>query len=296
MPWPLGLNAKPSLRSNNSPQNYTMNNSVLTPAGLRLIVGVLDHVRNRGEIVMVRDQIQMSWASKTAMKGTYGTDDGDLGAWSEANASREICDLAELLDASRIPIRSQSPCGQRGHCQGIVAVSRGNRLLRLRPGPRHHLGRAGRLAGWQIHRVRAFIQDNLDWTIRATDLSCVAHRSPTSFCRAFKRTSGVPPRAYVVRGRLNYPGCLMLATDTPLCKIAFICGFSDQAHLSGSFRQSTGQIPAAWRRKRRTAARPGQPPSEVSVHYQETDTALSVEWRISLALTPAQASIGGCTP
>jgi AraC-like DNA-binding protein len=209
---------------------------------------------------MAQDSIQTGWTHKTAMEYTDGTDDGDLGGRPDANSSREIRDLTGfpielLLDASRIPIRSPS---QYGHRQGVVAAVRGNRPLRLQSGPRNQLGQAGRLAGWQIHRVLAFIGDNLNRTIRVRDLSYVAQRSLAHFCRAFKQTFGVPPQAYVVRRRLDYAGRLMLATDAPLCEIALTCGFSDQAHFSRSFRQSTGQTPAAWRRERRTEARPGQ--------------------------------------
>jgi len=48
----------------------------------------------------------------------------------------------------------------------------------------------GGLAGWQIARVRAFIDKNLHGTIHTNDLSAVARRSPAHFARSFKHSFG----------------------------------------------------------------------------------------------------------
>ena len=61
--------------------------------------------------------------------------------------------------------------------------------------------RPGALAGWQIARVRAFIDENLHRTIHAKDLSAVAQRSTSHFSRSFKQAFGEPPHAYLVRRR-----------------------------------------------------------------------------------------------
>src|SRR5580692_743952 len=56
--------------------------------------------------------------------------------------------------------------------------------------------RPGALAGWQIARVRAFIEENLHRNIDTMDLSAVAQRSPAHFSRSFKKAIGEPPHAY----------------------------------------------------------------------------------------------------
>jgi AraC-like DNA-binding protein len=101
-----------------------------------------------------------------------------------------------------------------------------------------------------VHRLRAFIDDHLDGTIYITDLARVARRSAAYFCRAFKRTFGETPHAYVVRRRLHRARHLMLTTDQALSQIALSCGFTDQAHLCRLFRQTHDQSPAVWRRER----------------------------------------------
>ncbi|WP_050043937.1 AraC family transcriptional regulator [Bradyrhizobium sp. LTSPM299] len=63
--------------------------------------------------------------------------------------------------------------------------------------------RPGALAGWQMARVRAFIDENLHRTIHTMDLSAIAQRSTAHFSRSFKKAFGEPPHAYVVRRRLE---------------------------------------------------------------------------------------------
>ena len=110
--------------------------------------------------------------------------------------------------------------------------------------------RSGGLAGWQIARVRAFIDKNLHRTIHVRDLSRVARRSPAHFSRKFKLAIGESPHAYVVRRRLEKACQLMITSSASLSEIALNVGFSDQAHLCRLFKQAFGQSPAGWRRAR----------------------------------------------
>ena len=108
----------------------------------------------------------------------------------------------------------------------------------------------GGLAGWQIARVRAFIDKNLDRNIDTKDLSAVARRSAAHFARSFKRTFGESPHAYVMRMRLEKACHLMMTTSESLSQIALSAGFSDQSHLCKRFNQALGQSPSNWRRER----------------------------------------------
>jgi AraC family transcriptional regulator len=108
--------------------------------------------------------------------------------------------------------------------------------------------RPGALAAWQIARVRAFIDENLNRTIHAKDLSAVAQRSTAHFSRSFKQALGESPHAYVVRRRLERACHLMITSSASLSEIALSVGFSDQSHLCKLFRQALGQSPSSWRR------------------------------------------------
>jgi AraC-like DNA-binding protein len=108
----------------------------------------------------------------------------------------------------------------------------------------------GGLAGWQIARVRAFIDKNLHGTIHIRDLSAVARRSAAHFARSFKHSFGGPPHAYVMRRRLENACHLMMTSSESLSQIALSVGFSDQSHLAKRFKQAFGQSPSKWRRER----------------------------------------------
>jgi AraC-like DNA-binding protein len=116
-----------------------------------------------------------------------------------------------------------------------------------------HLGangsRPAALAGWQIARVRVFIEENLHSSISARDLSAVAQRSKAHFSRSFKQAFGESPHAYVVKRRLARACQLMVTNTETLAEIALSVGFSDQAHLCRLFRHAFGQSPSAWRRE-----------------------------------------------
>ena len=108
----------------------------------------------------------------------------------------------------------------------------------------------GGLAGWQIVRVRAFIDKNLHGTIHTWDLSAVARRSAAHFARSFKLSFGEPPHAYVMRRRLEKACHLMMTSSESLSQIALSVGFSDQSHFCKRFKQALGQGPSNWRRER----------------------------------------------
>ena len=112
----------------------------------------------------------------------------------------------------------------------------------------------GALAGWQVHRVKAYVEAHLEGTIHICDLAAVARRSSAYFCRAFKRTFGETPHAFIIGRRLGRAVELMLTSDSALSEIAVTCGFTDQAHFCKVFRQHHGQSPAVWRRERRDIA------------------------------------------
>lgn len=107
----------------------------------------------------------------------------------------------------------------------------------------------GALAGWQIARVRAFIEENLHRNIDVKNLGAVAQRSTAHFSRSFKRTFGQPPHAYVIERRLERARHLMVTTSETLSEIALSVGFSDQSHLCRLFRRAFGQSPSTWRRE-----------------------------------------------
>ena len=153
--------------------------------------------------------------------------------------------LAQLLETARHELEHDREAAK-------VSLATASTILQYEI-ERHSGGKrsaTGGLTGWQIARVRAFIDKNLHRTIHTQDLSAVARRSPAHFSRSFKLTFGEPPHAYVVKRRLEKACHLMVTSSASLSEIALSAGFSDQAHLCKLFRQAFGQSPASWRRER----------------------------------------------
>ena len=128
------------------------------------------------------------------------------------------------------------------------------------PAPASLTPARGGLAPWQVLRVKAHVEAHLDSTLRTRDLAAMARLSTGHFCRAFKRSLGVAPIAYIGRRRVASAQKLMLATNEPLSQIALACGFYDQAHLTRLFRRHAGTTPHDWRRRHRTDAAPIEAP------------------------------------
>jgi AraC-like DNA-binding protein len=96
--------------------------------------------------------------------------------------------------------------------------------------------------------VRAYIDSHIAGPVLVADLCALVQLSEAHFSRAFRRTFGRSPHAFVIRRRVELAAQYMLQTEAPLSDIALRCGFTDQPHLCKHFRQTMGQTPAAWRR------------------------------------------------
>jgi transcriptional regulator GlxA family with amidase domain len=110
--------------------------------------------------------------------------------------------------------------------------------------------RIGGLAPWQVRRVLAYVDANLDKPIRNSDLADIARLSPFHFNVSFRQSVGNSPHEYVIRRRIERAQGLMLSTDASLSEIAVNCGHADQAHFTRLFRRVVGESPGAWRRAR----------------------------------------------
>lgn len=106
----------------------------------------------------------------------------------------------------------------------------------------------GGLARWQAKRVMAYIEENLGSRLAICELAALVAFSRSHFSRAFKRSLGLAPMAYVAKRRVERAKVLIISTDEQLTEIAFACGFADQSHLNRSFHRAVGMSPGRWRR------------------------------------------------
>jgi AraC family transcriptional regulator len=136
--------------------------------------------------------------------------------------------------------------------QGL-ALLRGARASgsRIRPIGGPSTAQVG-LARWQLRRVAAHIDENLAGPIQVRDLAALSRLSSSYFSRAFKKTTGVTPYAFIIQKRFARACELMTTTGESLCQIAVACGLSDQSHLCRVFRCMVGEAPSTWRRANAT--------------------------------------------
>jgi AraC family transcriptional regulator len=151
--------------------------------------------------------------------------------------------LATASAALDTDLREAKSCIQR------AAALLGINLSAGRHGAAERAYLQGCLAPWQAKRIRSYIEDKLDSSIRATDLAEVVQLSTSHFFRAFRKTFGEPPIAYIMQRRIRRAQELMLASRAPLSQVALECGLCDQAHLCRCFRRIVGTSPGVWRRQ-----------------------------------------------
>jgi AraC-like DNA-binding protein len=107
------------------------------------------------------------------------------------------------------------------------------------------------LAPWQLRRVLARVEDNLDADLSTADLAAACSLSQSHFARAFSASMGTSPHKWLVNRRIERAKAMLLGGAEELSQIALACGFADQSHFTRVFARSEGQSPGRWRRLHR---------------------------------------------
>jgi AraC family transcriptional regulator len=108
--------------------------------------------------------------------------------------------------------------------------------------------RTGGLAVWAAKRTVAYIEANLSSKLAIREMADLVGLSKCHFSRAFKKTLGTSPMAFVAVRRVERAKLMMASTGQRLTDIALACGFADQSHLNRCFRRIVGVSPGLWRR------------------------------------------------
>ncbi len=106
---------------------------------------------------------------------------------------------------------------------------------------------AGKLAPASLARVLDLIGEHLAEPLPVDRLAREAGVSRSHFSRAFTKSVGRTPHAYVMSRRVAKAAHLLRHSTLTLDQIAAACGFHDQAHMSRQFRRRMQTTPGAWR-------------------------------------------------
>lgn len=90
------------------------------------------------------------------------------------------------------------------------------------------------------------------WPVRR--LAKVSGVSEAHFARQFKQAFGVPPHRYLLTRRIERAMSLLRETDLPIIEIAFGTGWGSLGTFGRTFRDITGESPAAIREREQPVA------------------------------------------
>ncbi|MGD1883923.1 MAG: helix-turn-helix domain-containing protein [Paracoccaceae bacterium] len=96
-----------------------------------------------------------------------------------------------------------------------------------------------------LERVKRHILQNIDQPMKIDDLAELAGLSRTQFNRLFRQETGHAPYQWITHARITKAQGY-LQDRRPFVDVATATGFSDQAHLTRTFKSFTGQTPGKW--------------------------------------------------
>lgn len=96
-----------------------------------------------------------------------------------------------------------------------------------------------------IRQAREMLAADLDRKVTLRDMAAGLGVSQYHFLRAFKRQTGVPPHVFRTQRRVELARSLV-RRGTPLSEVAQFAGFTDQSHLTNTFKLYTGVTPGQY--------------------------------------------------
>lgn len=98
-----------------------------------------------------------------------------------------------------------------------------------------------------IRQIQEWILGNLDDDLTVDALARRSGMSSRNFARLFKRETGRTPADYVEAVRVEAARRILEDSDTPLKKVASMCGFGDQSGIRRAFMRRINVTPVEYR-------------------------------------------------
>lgn len=172
--------------------------------------------------------------------------DGDLGALHrQTNTCRQV---TGLLDGLMAEARTPTPHGALaadGLLLELVAA-----LLCLRDGRPAPVQSISGLPPWRLKRAIAALSEPDCCQLSLSELADDVGLSPAHFSRAFKRSTGLPPHAFMRRQRSEQAKVLLTDSKLSIQEIAAAVGYETPQAFARMFRAEVGTSPSEYRRER----------------------------------------------
>lgn len=108
--------------------------------------------------------------------------------------------------------------------------------------------RAAAIGAEGFSRAVSYIHAHLGERLSVGDIAKVAGLEGTRLARQFKKQTGVAPRHYLTDARFELAKALIRGSGKTLTQIAAEAGFTDQSHMTNTFRRRTGMTPRDFRK------------------------------------------------
>lgn len=96
-----------------------------------------------------------------------------------------------------------------------------------------------------VEVVKAYLEQHFDQSIRLEELAHLAHCSPFYLNRIFQQSTGLPPYEYLLLIRVKQAQAFLKHGES-IASTAYLCGFSDQSHLTRVFKRHVGITPGTF--------------------------------------------------
>ena len=109
----------------------------------------------------------------------------------------------------------------------------------------HPTNRGARLQKSLLCTLRDAIEASIDEGLTVRDMASLANMDTSTFSRAFARTTGLTPYAYLTEYRMQRAKSLLEA-GKPVTEVAGAVGYSNPSKFASMFRRCTGCPPSRW--------------------------------------------------
>jgi YesN/AraC family two-component response regulator len=99
----------------------------------------------------------------------------------------------------------------------------------------------------RLFEVYQHIRENFKDDISLNKLAEIAHLTPQSFCRLFKKRTGRHFTEYLNEVRISSACTYLLETDWSVSEIAYSCGYKSVSYFNRLFKHVTGYNPKTYR-------------------------------------------------
>lgn len=100
----------------------------------------------------------------------------------------------------------------------------------------------------KINKVYDYVSNNIQDGINLEDVSAVLNMAPSSFCRFFKKKTGITFMEYVKTVKIGIAAKLLAETDTQITQICYESGYNTLANFNLYFKTRMGETPSDYRK------------------------------------------------